>query len=376
MSLSKQSLERYSRQIVLSEIGVAGQERLLSSTVLVVGAGGLGAAVLPYLIGAGVGRVRIMDGDCLQLSNLQRQILYREEDVGKNKAEAALWRLTGLNSEVVLEAVSEHLSVQNAASYVSGCDVVIDCSDNFGTRYLVNDICAEHEIPFVSASILRSEGQIAAFLPGKSNYRDLFPEPPSSKNSPRCAEAGVLGAVAGVLGAWQAAFAVQVLLKQASGEDLLLVNLASHSTVTVALPQLSDPKSRVRLQSQAEYDQLNEFCSIVSDEMPVREISVRDLRAILMQADASVCLVDVREPFEKEMADLGGVLIPLAQLHERVFEIPRDQKVVVYCQSGGRSAKAIQCLQEQYGYTNLQNLRGGMLAWSAEINASPPSREI
>lgn len=363
--LSASELARYQRQMRLEEIGEAGQLRLKRAKVLVIGAGGLGCPALQYLCAAGVGSLGIVDSDYVERSNLHRQVLFGEHVLGKLKAEVAAERLSELNPDIEIRAFPLRLQANNVCSIFSGFDIVVDGSDNFGTRYLVNDACIEMGLPFVSAAIFGFEGQLGVFnwtdaqgLKGPS-YRCLFPEPPAAESVPSCAQAGVMGVLPGVLGCLQANEALKMILgigEVLSGKFFTLDLLTGRASV-FGVKRREGIIENTKILSESNYAQL---CQ--SEVALVREIDVAELKRRLSEK-SEVCLIDVREPFEKEIADLGGVLIPPSEILQRAGEIPRDREVVLYCHSGARSARAVEQLQRELGYNNLYNLRGGIAAW-------------
>ncbi len=370
--LSREQLDRYSRQLVLQEMGVAGQRRLLDSRVLVVGAGGLGSPAALYLAAAGVGTIGIVDGDRVELSNLHRQILHRARDVGTPKTESAARTLGEINPDVAVLMFPVVLSSSNALEIIGQFDVVVNCSDNFPTRYLVNDACVLLRRPLVDASVLRWEGQATVYLPGRGCYRCLFPSPPPPGAVPSCAEAGVIGAVAGQLGTIQAIEAVKLLLRAGEGlaNRLLLVDALSGETRTVRwnrnrqCPVCGDSPTITAL---IDYEQ---FCglpgrprepahAIVS--APGAEVDPHEASAMLAQGAQ---LVDVREPWEWAALRIPGArLMPVSEVPRRASEIDPDRPVIVQCSSGSRSAGVVEALRKA-GYTQAYNLAGGIIAWT------------
>ena len=380
MSITKKQLNRYSRQIVLPAFGIKGQERLLASSVLIVGVGGLGCSASQFLVSAGVGKITLIDHDLINESNLQRQVLFNERDCGKRKAIIAQERLRSLNSDVEIHAISERFSTANAEELVQQHDIILDCSDNFGTRYLINDASVLNKKPFISASILRFEGQVGlynkneAFGNFTASYRELFPTPPSASDAPNCMEAGVFGATAGVCGSLQASLALQFLNgKDKEKPTLVLINIKNLALQKLSMPDFTDNKierKRVsHLQTQRYYDLLNGDCQM-EDTLEEKEIniSVEELQ-IKLEQKHSFTLIDVREPFEKEIADIGGDLFPVRDIESRVHDIPREGEVILYCRSGQRSLDAVKLLRDRHGFTNLFNLSGGILAWSDKIDS-------
>jgi len=367
-------LSRFSRQIVLPEVGAAGQYRLRNSRVLVIGAGGLGCPALQYLAAAGVGTIGVVDFDVVERTNLQRQILFTAADVGRLKVEVVKERLQAIDDELTIHAIPERFCVENALALVSPYDLVIDGSDNFATRYLVNDACVVSGKPFIAASVWRFQGQLGVFHVALSptsrsaTYRCLFPEPPDPAAAPRCAEAGVLGAVPGIFGALQAEQALELLLGRTPGlaGKLLSMDLLGGRSDVVVIPLDPDQLTQARVRHASDYQ------GVCMNTMSVNAISAISPREVAERQGRKekLSLIDVREEFERAICTLGGTLIPLATLPTRISEIPRDHPVVVYCRSGGRSAQAIEYLQREHGFTNLMNLAGGVLQWAEEVDAS------
>jgi molybdopterin/thiamine biosynthesis adenylyltransferase/rhodanese-related sulfurtransferase len=360
--LTAAELQRYARHLSLPQFGRAAQERLKAGKVLVIGAGGLGCPALLYLVAAGVGKITIVDADRVDISNLQRQILYAESDVGELKVEVAARRLRAQNSLVTLRALGQRFCRDNALDLVRDSDVVIDGSDNFATRYLVNDACVIADRPFVYGAIQGFDGQLSVFnWRDGPTYRCLFPSPPPLQFAPNCAEVGVLGILPGILGTWQAGEAIKVLTgvgEPLSGK-LLLWNALTMQTRTVSLA--ADPKSRLITELPVEAAAMT--CSVGT-----WEIDAAELRALL--AAGSVQLLDVREDWERAVdAILPSVHIPLHALEESdpvklVSRLQPGASTVVYCAAGVRSLRAVALLRERYGFSAIRSLRGGMHAWS------------
>jgi molybdopterin/thiamine biosynthesis adenylyltransferase/rhodanese-related sulfurtransferase len=363
MNLTPEEIARYQRHLSLAGFGPAAQERLKAGSVLVIGAGGLGCPALLYLAAAGVGRISIVDPDSVDPSNLQRQVLYVSDDRGANKAETAARRLRALNPLIRIDAHPVRFSRSNALELVRAHDLVLDGSDNFPTRYLVNDACVIAGRPFVYGAIQGFEGHVSVFnLEGGPTYRCLFPEPPEPGTVPNCAEAGVLGAVTGLIGAAQACEAIKVL--SGTGEPLsgrlLILNTLTMSSMIVRLR--TDPAARAVTELPPEG--YGEIC-----EAPARrdEIERDELRQML-QGGAPLQLLDVREEWERELASIQpSVHLPLGSL-ERASGAdlaPLDPSVttVVYCAGGVRSLRGMQILRDRHGFRMALSLRGGMSAW-------------
>lgn len=377
MSLDQSSLtvserSRYARQVVLPGFGAQAQEKLKRSRVLIVGAGGLGSPVALYLAAAGVGTIGLVDSDVVDESNLQRQILFSSYSLGKLKTKEAGDRLRALNPHVHLEEFPFALRAANAEAIIKNFDLVVDGSDNFSTRYLVNDVCVVLDKPFISASVLHFQGQLSVFNArldeeGRRGptYRCLFPEPP--RNTPNCAEAGVIGALVGVLGSLQALEAIKVLtgIGTPLHGKLLCLNGLDGEFLSVTFERDEALAQQTRILDDDAY---SVFCG-VQTMAAIKQISVQELKNKI-DAGEHVPLIDVREPSEREICSLGGELIPLGQLEQHLDKIPRDRTVVVYCRSGGRSGKAVAELQGKHGFTNLLNLQGGVLAWADQIDPS------
>lgn len=355
--LSTQEKQRYSRHLLLPEIGLNGQEKLKKARVLVIGAGGLGCPVLLYLAAAGIGTIGIIDNDSVDESNLQRQIIYSVKDKGRSKTLAAKEKIEALNPYIVCNAYEQRLNKDNALHIIDAYDIVVDGSDNFQTRYLVNDACIMCNKPLVFASIFKFEGQLSVFNYKEGpTYRCLYPQPPAPGEMPSCSEIGVIGVLPGILGTLQANEVIKIVtgVGEVCSGKLLLVDALSLQFISLDLKTVSANKNINRFE---DYDAL---CNAPTfNSTTVREMSHQQLQEKLSKKE-SVFLVDVREVNEYKTHNIGGLLIPLNTLRTNVALIPRDQEVVIHCQSGTRSQKAIQLLQEEFGYTNLYNLTGGL----------------
>lgn len=382
-TLSHDEVTRYSRHLILPEVGVDGQRRLKAARVLCVGAGGLGSPASLYLAAAGVGTIGLVDFDVVDVSNLQRQILYSTDEVGQPKLAAAAKRLTGLNPEIRVVRHDTPLTSANAIEIVSQYDLVIDGADNFQTRYLVNDTCVLTRRPNVYGSIFRFDGQASVFaVEGGPCYRCLYPEPPPPGLVPSCAEGGVLGVLPGLVGTIQATEAIKMILE--SGESLvgrlLLIDALAMQFRTMKLRR--DPACPIcgdhpTIRALIDYDQ---FCGVhprtasPAGLPPELETSVTELHARLVRGDR-VWILDVREPNEFAICRIpGSTLIPLGQLEQRLGELPHDEgrpDLIVHCKSGVRSAKAVKLLRS-HGFERVQNLKGGILAWIDQIDPSLP----
>ena len=379
MTLSTQEIARYSRHLIMPEVGMEGQKRLKAASVLLIGAGGLGSPLGLYLAAAGVGRLGLVDFDVVDFSNLQRQVLHGTADVGRPKLHSAKDSLQRINPEVRLDLYETHLTSANAFDILKPYDIVIDGTDNFPTRYLVNDACVLLGKPNVYGSIFRFDGQASVFYPGKGPcYRCLYPEPPPPGEVPSCAEGGVLGILPGLIGCIQATEAVKLLLGQGSP---LVGRLLLYDALQMSFREFKvrrNPKCPIcgdnpTIEALIDYEQ---FCGIRGQEAAVAataasEITVDELKKRLDRREA-VYILDVRNPEEYQICKIAGsTLIPLPSLPQRLNELDRDKEMVVHCKSGMRSQKAIQFLREQ-GFKKLIDLKGGILAWADRIDPTMP----
>ncbi|PCJ80779.1 MAG: molybdenum cofactor biosynthesis protein MoeB [Bacteroidetes bacterium] len=377
ITFSKEELERYSRHLIIPEFNIEGQKKLKASSVLVIGSGGLGSPLLLYLAAAGVGRIGIVDFDTVDASNLQRQVLFGVQDVGVSKAVAAEKRLSSLNPHITIEVHDTMFTVDNARELVKQYDVVADGTDNFPTRYLVNDVCVLEDKVNVYASIFRFEGQASVFnellADGTRgpNYRDLFPSPPPPGLVPSCAEGGVIGVLPGILGSIQALEVLKVIsgVGDTLSGRLFLFDATAFTTRILKIRKNKNNPLNGENPTQTELINYDQFCGIgMASEQPreVAEISVLEYDQWRKDGKEHV-LIDVREPYEYGIAEMGGTLIPLATVLESTDRIPKDIPVVVQCRSGSRSATAIRELEDTHGYTNLINLKGGILDWQEAV---------
>lgn len=366
--LTRDEVRRYSRHLALPEVGLLGQRRLKDASVLVVGAGGLGSPVALYLAAAGVGRIGLVDDDVVDVTNLQRQVLYAEADVGRPKLKAAAERLQGLNPHVDVDLHDVRFTRANALDLVRAYDVLVDASDNFPTRYLANDAAVIAGKPDVYGSVHRFEGQVSVFATRDGPcYRCLYARPPPPGLVPNCAEGGVLGVLPGIVGAVQATETLKILLDVGDtlAGRLLLVDALSMEFTTLGLRK--DPACPVCGPSPSitELQDYDDFCGVAAAD--ATDVTPAALKAEL-DAGATPFLLDVREPAEQEIARLeGAVLVPLAALPSRLAEVPRDRDVVVVCRSGARSAQAVEFLRGA-GYARVRNLAGGLNAWADEVD--------
>ncbi len=357
---------RYARHLVLPEFGEEGQQKLKRGSVLIVGAGGLGSPAALYLAAAGVGRIGLVDFDRVEATNLQRQILYGESSVGKQKLDAARERLHDLNPHVSIETFDAALSSQNARELFEPYDVVLDGTDNFATRYLVNDACVLMRKPNVYGSIYRFDGQVSVFDSTRGPcYRCLYPDPPPPHLVPNCAEGGVLGVLPGIIGTIQATEAIKLIggIGVPLVGRMLVVDALTMSIRQIQLPK--NPRCKVCgpdpvIRDLVDYE---EYCSPVND----LEISPSHL-ADRLSRGVDMLLLDVREPYEFQAGHLEEARhIPLQQLPRSIDQLPKEAEIVVYCRSGGRSARAQQFLMS-HGFEKVKNLAGGMMAWKREVD--------
>jgi adenylyltransferase/sulfurtransferase len=360
MPLSPTERQRYQRHLQLPEIGEAGQEKLKAARVLVVGAGGLGCPILQYLAAAGVGTLGIADADVVAESNLQRQILYGPAEVGQLKAATAAHKLALLNPLVNYEVHAVRADFGNVRELVSQYDVVVDGSDNFPTRYLLNDACVSLDKPLVSGAIYRYEGQVSVFnYQGGPTYRCLFPTPPGPAEAPDCNTTGVLGVLPGLIGCVQATETLKVLLSlgEVLSGRLWILDTLTMQTRTLKFRR-NEQQASITLDTANRLDYA-ELCQVATPRLTPAE-----LRHLLAAATEPPLLLDVREPHEYAAGHLAGaVLVPLGELAQRAAELPANQPLIVYCQRGGRSAQAAALLRGPLGRAEVQELAGGYEAW-------------
>jgi sulfur-carrier protein adenylyltransferase/sulfurtransferase len=377
VQLSREEIRRYGRHLLMPEVGLDGQKKLKSSSVLLIGAGGLGSPLAMYLAAAGVGTIGVVDFDVVDYSNLQRQILHGTADVGRPKIQSAAERIHSINPYVKVDLHDVHLSSENALQILKDYDVVVDGTDNFPTRYLVNDACVLLHKPNVYGSIFRFEGQVSVFHADKGPcYRCLYAEPPPPGLVPSCAEGGVLGVLPGIIGTIQALETIKLLLGIG---DPLIGRLLLFDALGVRFNELKLRKNpacpicgtNATIHELIDYQA---FCGITppvfGDGHEDSEITVDELKRNLDRRDAIV-LLDVREPHEYQIANLGGKLIPLNDLPKRVHELDSSDEIVVYCASGIRSGKAVKFLKE-VGFKKVKNLVGGINAWADKIDQTMP----
>ena len=381
IEFSNDEIARYSRHLIMPEVTLEGQKRIKAASVLCIGTGGLGSPIALYLAAAGIGRMGLVDGDTVDFSNLQRQILHGTKDVGRKKLNSARDRLREVNPNVQVDLHDTYFTAANARQIAQSYDIVIDGTDNFPTRYLSNDICVFLKKPNVYGSIFRFDGQCTVFAPhlGGPCYRCMFPEPPPPGMVPSCAEGGVLGVLPGIIGVMQAIEAIKLIV--GIGEPIIgkLIHFDALKMKFREFKLRKDPKCPVCSENPTiteliDYDQ---FCGIPQAkaeeeaEAHVPAISATELKAKLDRGDRFV-LVDVREPFEYDICRIpGSRLIPLGQLPSRMSELDSADEIVLQCKSGVRSARALKLLQEA-GFGKLSNLDGGIAAWADQVDPSVP----
>ncbi len=380
IQLSKDEYARYSRHIILPEVGLDGQKRLKAASVLCVGTGGLGSPLLLYLAAAGIGRIGIVDFDVVDTSNLHRQIIHGVSWVDKPKIESAKHRILEINPTCQVDLYETRLSAENALEIARPYDLVIDGTDNFPTRYLVNDVCVLLGKPNVYGSIFRFEGQATVFnYEGGPNYRDLYPEPPPPGLVPSCAEGGVLGVLCGIIGTIQATEAIKIILGQG---NTLSGRLLLYNALEMKFRELKLRPNPVRpvIEKLIDYE---EFCGIPQakaaeekERAGMKEMTVQELKQLLDSNTDDYVLLDVRNPNEYEIARIpGSVLVPLPDIENgsgvaKVKELLNGHKLIAHCKMGGRSAKALAILKD--AGIDGTNVKGGITAWSQEVDASVP----
>ena len=378
VDLSNEEIARYSRHLIMPEVALDGQKKLKQARVLTIGAGGLGAPLAMYLAAAGVGTLGIVDFDVVDESNLQRQIIHGTSDVGRPKMESARDRINDINPNVNVEGFEEPLSSENALDIFKDFDIIVDGTDNFPTRYLVNDASVLLGKPNVYGSIFRFEGQASVFYAEEGPcYRCLYPEPPPPGLVPSCAEGGVLGILPAAIGTIQATETVKLIL--GIGEPLI-GRLLLYDALGMSFREMKlrkDPNCPVCGDNPTvtELIDYQEFCGIPQaaaqeQENEIPEVTVEELKKRLDNGEG-LSVLDVREPHEYEVANIGARLIPLGELPDRLEELDKDAPLAVHCKTGGRSAKAVKILQNA-GFQNAFNVQGGITAWSEEIDPSIP----
>ena len=379
VTLTKEEIQRYSRHLIMPEVGMDGQQKLKAAKVLCIGAGGLGSPLALYLAAAGVGTLGIVDFDVVDVTNLQRQIIHTTADVGRKKLDSAEEKLRAINPYINIRKFETKLSSENALDLFREFDIVADGTDNFPTRYLVNDACVLTGKPNVYGSIFRFEGQASVFATEEGPcYRCLYPEPPPPGLVPSCAEGGVLGILPGLVGVMQATEVIKLIL--GSGEPLigrlLLIDALGMKFRELKLRKNPDCPACGKHPTITKLIDYNEFCGIRGEETPVAAaagiptIQVEELKRRLDAGD-NLFVLDVREPHEYQICNIQGHLIPLGDLPKRVNELDSSREIVAHCRSGVRSAKAVEFLQ-QAGFKKVHNLAGGILAWADRIDPKMP----
>jgi len=386
MSLTNEQIKRYSRHLIMPEVGVDGQEKLVNASVLCIGAGGLGSPLALYLAAAGVGHIGVLDFDVVDFSNLQRQIIHSEETMGELKVESAKKAILKLNSDIKVTTYNEMLTSENAMEIIKDYDIVVDGTDNFATRYLVNDSCVLLGKPNVYGSIFRFEGQVSVFDAERGPcYRCLYPEPPPPGLVPSCAEGGVLGILPGIIGTLQAAEAIKLIIEQ--GDPLIgrLLFLDVLEMKPREMKLRKDPNCPICGENATikELIDYEEFCGIGRGELGQEETTKREEEEDVTEIDVDrfkemrdngndFVLLDVREYHEHDIANIEeAVLIPLGELADRTDELNPDDEIIVYCHSGGRSMRATQYLRDK-GFKNVKNLAGGIDAWAEKHDPDMP----
>jgi molybdopterin/thiamine biosynthesis adenylyltransferase/rhodanese-related sulfurtransferase len=379
MELNNDEIRRYSRHLILPEVGLAGQKKIKGASVLCIGAGGLGSPIAMYLAAAGIGKIGIVDFDVVDFSNLQRQILHTDADVGRPKALSAKETLAGTNPNTEVVIHNTRITSENALDLIRPYDIVVDGTDNFPTRYLTNDACVLLKKPNVYGSIFRFDGQASVFAPhlGGPCYRCLYPEPPPPGMVPSCAEGGVLGVLPGIIGCIQAT----EILKLALGRGhsligrLLLFNALDMKFKELKLrrdPQCPICGEHPTIKELIDYEV---FCGIQHEPEPTAnpdEVTVQDMKKALDNPALGIKVVDVREPDEYEIAKVKGVpLLPLSELPDRFTELDPNQTIYLHCKGGVRSLKAVNFLKQQ-GFKYIKSVKGGIAAWSDEIDRNVP----
>ena len=380
MDLNKDELLRYSRHLILPEVGMAGQKKLRSTSVLCIGAGGLGSPIAMYLAAAGIGKIGIVDFDKVEYSNLQRQILHTDADVGRSKAQSAKETINALNPHVEVALHETRLTSANALEIIRPYDIVVDGTDNFPTRYLVNDACVLLKKPNVYGSIFRFDGQASVFAPelGGPCYRCLYPEPPPPGEVPSCAEGGVLGVLPGIIGCIQAT----EILKLALGKgDSLVGRLLLFDALKMKFRELKlrrDPECPIcgdhpTITELIDYEM---FCGITAQaETPAMnpdEVTVQEMKRAMDDPKSGIKVIDVREQYEYDIAHVKSAqLLPMSQIAQRFTELDPNQQYYIHCHHGGRSMRVLHFLRER-GFKHLKNVKGGIAAWSDEIDSTVP----
>ena len=380
MELNNDEIRRYSRHLILPEVGLAGQKRIRATSVLCIGAGGLGSPIAMYLAAAGVGKLGILDFDSVDFSNLQRQIIHGTADVGRPKTESAKETIASINPNVEVVIHATRITSENALDIIRPYDIVVDGTDNFPTRYLTNDACVLLKKPNIYGSIFRFEGQASVFAPhlGGPCYRCLYPEPPPPGMVPSCAEGGVLGVLPGIIGTIQATEILKLALGKGSSlvGRLLLFNALDMKFRELKLrrdPECPICGDKPTITELIDYEM---FCGITPEPAESSanpdEVTVQDMKRALTEKNAGIQVIDVREPDEYQIAHVDGVpLYPLSTLQQRFTELDPNQQYYIHCKSGVRSLRALEFLREQ-GFKYVKSVKGGINAWADEIDQNVP----
>jgi len=380
MELSNDEIRRYSRHLILPEVGLAGQKKIKATSVLCIGGGGLGSPIAMYLAAAGIGKLGLVDFDTVDYSNLQRQILHTDADVGRPKTESAKETIHGINPNVEVVLHNTRITSENALDLIRPYDIVVDGTDNFPTRYLTNDACVLLKKPNVYGSIFRFEGQASVFAPhlGGPCYRCLYPEPPPPGMVPSCAEGGVLGVLPGIIGCLQATEILKLAIGRGSSLVGRLLLFNALETKFRELKLRRDPQCPVcgehpTIKELIDYEQ---FCGIVPEPATPQanpdEVTVQDMKKALDDPKLGIKVVDVREPDEYEIAHVNGVpLLPLSELPNRFTELDPNQQYYLHCKVGMRSLQALNFLKRQ-GFKYVKSVKGGISAWSDEVDSNVP----
>lgn len=371
---SKEELSRYHRHVIIPEFGLVAQQKLKAAKVLVIGAGGLGSPLLLYLAGAGVGTLGLVDYDVVEDSNLHRQVLFGIDSIGLSKVDAAKERLLNLNPHINIHVYETQLTSKNTLTLLKDYDVIADGTDNFPTRYLINDACVMLGKTNVYASIFQFEGQVTVFnyLNGQGergpNYRDLFSVPPPPGLVPSCAEGGVLGVLPGIIGSMQALEVIKVItgVGETLNGRLFSFDALTFESRTFNIKRNPTNPLNGNNPTIKELIDYEEFCGVKVVEQNIKEITARDLYDWQVRGE-DFQLIDVRELIEYEEVNIGAQLVPLSGILDYADSISREKKVVIHCKMGGRSAKAIRQLEDRWGFRNLYNLKGGILAYISQV---------
>jgi sulfur-carrier protein adenylyltransferase/sulfurtransferase len=376
-TLNNEEILRYSRHLIMPEVGMEGQLKIKNAKVLCIGAGGLGSPLALYLGAAGVGTLGIVDFDVVDYTNLQRQIIHSTADVGRKKLDSAADKLKAINPFINVKKIETRLSSANALELFRDFDIIADGTDNFPTRYLVNDACVLTGKPNVYGSIFRFEGQASVFATEEGPcYRCLYPEPPPPGLVPSCAEGGVLGILPGLVGVIQATEVIKLILGKGDPliGRLLLIDALGMKFRELKLRKNPDCPACGKNRTITELIDYEQFCGIRGEEQEVEistaDVQVEELKQRLDKGD-DIFVLDVREPHEYQICNIGGYLIPLGDLPKRVSELDSSKEIVAHCRSGARSAKAVAFLR-QAGFKKVHNLAGGILAWADRVDPKMP----